>query len=115
MQTDVVRSGQPDYLPPKCSGGPHGHLAETPLDSGYWFHTHEEAFEPPDEPHYHDEPLEEQRCAVCGCTDEDCYGCYERTGQPCYWIEEDLCSACVADSAPVDGYRRRPSGLYVPN
>ncbi len=33
-------------------------------------------------------------CRVCGCTDDDCSGCVERTGEPCYWIEDDLCSAC---------------------
>lgn len=35
-----------------------------------------------------------RRCRVCGCTEEDCSGCIERTGQPCHWIEDDLCSAC---------------------
>jgi hypothetical protein len=34
-------------------------------------------------------------CRVCGCTEEDCSGCVERTGQPCWWAEPDLCSACV--------------------
>lgn len=34
-------------------------------------------------------------CRVCGCTDDDCSGCVEETGEPCYWVEEDLCSACV--------------------
>lgn len=33
-------------------------------------------------------------CRVCGCTDEDCSGCVERTGEPCRWVEADLCSAC---------------------
>lgn len=33
-------------------------------------------------------------CRVCGCTDLDCRGCYERTGTPCHWVEADLCSAC---------------------
>ncbi len=37
-----------------------------------------------------------QACRVCGCTDDDCSGCIERTGQPCHWVEPDLCSACVA-------------------
>ena len=36
------------------------------------------------------------KCRVCGCTDDDCGGCYERTGEPCYWVEADLCSACAA-------------------
>ena len=49
-------------------------------------------------------------CRVWGCTDEDCYGCYERTGEPCYWVEADLCSACQETAGP---YRRRPSGIYV--
>lgn len=34
------------------------------------------------------------RCRVCGCTQEDCSQCIEKTGQPCTWVEEDLCSAC---------------------
>ena len=36
-----------------------------------------------------------RRCRVCGCTDDDCSRCIERTGEPCHWIEPDLCSACV--------------------
>jgi hypothetical protein len=34
-------------------------------------------------------------CRVCGCTDDDCRQCIEKTGEPCYWVEEDLCSACA--------------------
>lgn len=34
-------------------------------------------------------------CRVCGCDDEDCSACIERTGESCSWVEEDLCSACV--------------------
>jgi hypothetical protein len=33
-------------------------------------------------------------CRVCGCTNDDCRQCIERTGSPCFWIEPDLCSAC---------------------
>jgi hypothetical protein len=36
-------------------------------------------------------------CRVCGCTDEDCSDCVERTGEPCYWVGPDLCSACAAN------------------
>ena len=43
-------------------------------------------------------------CRVCGCTDDDCSGCIERTGTPCHWVEEDLCSACD-DSHPVERKR----------
>lgn len=39
------------------------------------------------------------KCRVCGCTDDDCRQCIEKSGEPCYWVEPDLCSACVA-SAP---------------
>lgn len=38
---------------------------------------------------------DKRRCRLCGCTDDDCSGCIERTGQPCYWVAPDLCSACA--------------------
>jgi hypothetical protein len=34
-------------------------------------------------------------CRQCGCTDVNCTACVEKTGQPCSWVKEDLCSACV--------------------
>src|SRR5690606_22470939 len=36
-------------------------------------------------------------CRKCGCTEYDCSNCVERTGEPCHWVEYDLCSACVKD------------------
>lgn len=36
-----------------------------------------------------------QKCRVCGCTEQDCKGCIERTGEACHWVEPDLCSACT--------------------
>jgi hypothetical protein len=36
----------------------------------------------------------QRACRVCKCTDSDCRQCIAKTGQPCYWVEEDLCSAC---------------------
>ena len=46
----------------------------------------------------HDCPLpgisKERKCRVCGCTEVDCSQCIEKTGEPCHWVEEDLCSAC---------------------
>ncbi len=34
-----------------------------------------------------------RRCRVCGCTDDDpCVG-------GCYWVEDDLCSACEDETA----------------
>lgn len=35
-----------------------------------------------------------RKCRVCGCTDDDCRLCVEKTGKPCFWVERDLCSAC---------------------
>lgn len=40
-------------------------------------------------------PVKVRTCRVCGCTDADCSGCVERTGEPCHWVGADLCSACV--------------------
>jgi hypothetical protein len=34
-------------------------------------------------------------CRVCGCTDNDCTQCVEKTGEACVWVEPDLCSACA--------------------
>lgn len=36
-------------------------------------------------------------CVICGCTDEDCSRCIEKSGQACYWADSDslLCSACA--------------------
>lgn len=45
------------------------------------------------------EAHEAPQCRVCGCTDDDCSGCVERTGQQCCWVEEDLCSACAPSGA----------------
>jgi hypothetical protein len=41
------------------------------------------------------EEPETRKCRVCGCTDDDCRQCIEKTGSPCHWVEEDLCSACA--------------------
>lgn len=34
-------------------------------------------------------------CRVCGCTDDNCTGCIEATGEACHWVEDDLCSRCA--------------------
>lgn len=41
------------------------------------------------------EPQTQRQCAICGCTDNDCAGCIERTGLPCSWVNDSCCSACV--------------------
>ena len=33
-------------------------------------------------------------CRECGCTDDDCRQCIIKTGEPCHWVDLDLCSAC---------------------
>ena len=38
-------------------------------------------------------------CRVCGCTDDDCRQCIARTGEPCRWVAQDLCSACQERAA----------------
>lgn len=37
-------------------------------------------------------------CRACGCTEADCRQCIERTGEPCFWIARDLCSACAGEA-----------------
>jgi hypothetical protein len=44
-----------------------------------------------------------RKCRVCGCTEEDCSQCVAKTGEPCHWVGEDLCSACV----PAEGLNRK--------
>jgi hypothetical protein len=34
-------------------------------------------------------------CRVCHCTELDCSVCWHKTGLPCHWVADDLCSACV--------------------
>jgi hypothetical protein len=41
--------------------------------------------------------LLEPSCRVCGCTFFDCRQCIEKTGEPCHWLEADLCSACKGE------------------
>ena len=38
-----------------------------------------------------------QQCRVCGCTDYNRAECLKITGEPCSWIEKDLCSRCDSD------------------
>lgn len=45
-------------------------------------------------------------CLICGCTDNNCSQCVEKTGEPCYWIDnnKNLCSACSKDAAERIGF-----------
>lgn len=35
-------------------------------------------------------------CRECRCTEFNCEQCVERTGAPCWWAGDDLCSACAS-------------------
>jgi ParB/RepB/Spo0J family partition protein len=43
-------------------------------------------------------------CRICGCTEENCTQCVEKTGKPCTWVdrEKTLCSACEAEAKKGD-------------
>lgn len=47
-------------------------------------------------------------CRVCGCTENNCTECVEKTGSPCHWVntEKTLCSACAENEEKED--RRIP-------
>lgn len=40
---------------------------------------------------------EMEECLVCGCTEDDCGQCVEKTGHACSWADDDhtICSACL--------------------
>lgn len=46
--------------------------------------------------------VEVRKCRLCGCTAEDCSQCIKKTGEPCHWVEFDLCSACVEEKKPTN-------------
>ena len=48
---------------------------------------------------------EEKKCRICGCTDGDCRQCIEKTGSPCHWVEDDLCSACRTTVVSLAGIK----------
>lgn len=42
------------------------------------------------------------KCRVCGCTQDDCEQCVEKTGDACSWVpgeDPPLCTACAGDDA----------------
>lgn len=45
--------------------------------------------------------MEAQTCISCGCSDWNCTQCIDKTGEPCYWAEQDLCSACAEKTSDV--------------
>lgn len=50
-----------------------------------------------------------RRCRVCGCTDSGGDGCLLRTGKPCHWVGEDLCSACLENYNTIMRVKRSGS------
>lgn len=53
-------------------------------------------------------PGVQRRCRACGCTDDNCSQCVLKTGEPCFWIEPDLCSACLEEALPGEDRIYRP-------
>ena len=41
-------------------------------------------------------------CRVCGCTDDK--ACMSSQG-PCWWVADDLCSACVVKANSKEGMK----------
>jgi Holliday junction resolvase RusA-like endonuclease len=50
-----------------------------------------------------DTPDTPDACRVCGCTEDDCSQCVEKTGEPCTWVAPGLCSACETPPALAHG------------
>ncbi len=48
------------------------------------------------------EEVKVRTCRECGCTDDECSQCIEATGQPCHWVEPDLCSRCFDEMQNAD-------------
>lgn len=55
-----------------------------------------------------DEPMVRRTCRVCGCTNDNCEQCVEKTGSPCFWVDRDLCSACVMGDTPLERALTQP-------
>jgi hypothetical protein len=36
-------------------------------------------------------------CMLCGCREDDCSECIQKTGEPCFWVNQEctICSACL--------------------
>lgn len=34
-------------------------------------------------------------CVECGCTEDDCSTCVEKSGAPCSWFNEFICTTCA--------------------
>jgi hypothetical protein len=50
---------------------------------------------------FYQQRMNAQVCSVCGCTDYDCRQCIEKSGEPCYWFADNLCSVCAATTTKV--------------
>jgi hypothetical protein len=52
-------------------------------------------------------------CRICACTDTDCSWCIALYGEPCYWSEPNLCSACFIDGELLDYLRAGIRGEHA--
>lgn len=78
---DLTKYIKPTESSKKSIGGSNEELQQQAYDTGFINHIQEE-------------PVFERQCRVCGCIENNCSQCIKKTGKPCHWVEEDLCSAC---------------------
>lgn len=52
------------------------------------------------------------KCKRCGCTDDDCTWCYDRTGVPCFWLLPRICSACATIAELLAVWEKTKGLLY---
>lgn len=50
--------------------------------------------------HMEAEVIDEPVCRCCGCTEHN--ACISIQGDPCAWVEDDLCSECVGREAAAE-------------
>jgi len=54
--------------------------------------------------------IKNKKCRICGCDDD--HACMTENG-PCYWVEADLCSACVVTANIIESVDTgRKGGRY---
>jgi len=106
MEQEFREAMENEYPCPHCAKWvrgtealcPHcGHEVDQPLASCYCAKCAETR---------HEESTFVRKCHVCGCTEEDCHQCIVKTGEPCHWVELDLCSACVTQGVRKLGTER---------
>lgn len=50
-------------------------------------------------------------CFKCGCTYINCRACIEKTGHPCHWVGDNLCSACSSNDTSIESLKTFNSSI----